>query len=100
MTINSTNGVSSSSGYRAQQKSSTSPGETSFDDILENFKKIASQTPAERAAESVLKRHGLTRQQFDKLPQAQKDGIQKEIEEAVRRAVGVRHGDGSKLAGL
>jgi truncated hemoglobin YjbI len=58
-----------------------------FEQILKDFKAAASQTPAERAASAVLKKHGLTRDQLDRLPSAQRDAVMKEMEDAVKRVV-------------
>jgi hypothetical protein len=66
-----------------------------FEQILKNFKEVASQTPGERAASAVLKKHGLTRDQLERLPSAQRDAIMKEMEDAVKRVVNA-NGDRQK----
>lgn len=59
----------------------------SFDDVLRAFEKEAAKTPAERARDEVLKKHDLTEEDYKKLPQEKRDAIDKEIAEAVRRAL-------------
>jgi hypothetical protein len=56
-----------------------------FATILENFKKAAAQTPAERAREAVLKKHDLSEADYQKLPAAKRDAIDKEVAEAVKK---------------
>ena len=102
VTINATSAAGTGFGINQskQARSGSISSESSFDKILEDFKKVASQTPAERAAEGVLKKHGLTREQLDQLPKAQRDGIMREIEEAVRRAVGDKDKQSSPPVGI
>jgi hypothetical protein len=69
--------------------SDSSSGKSSFERVLAEFKKVASQTPVERASEAVLKKHGLTKDDLNKLPKAERDGILREIQDAVKRVVGV-----------
>ncbi len=105
MTVQNAFGVGAGAGMgranvSSTRNSSSMAEKSSFDTILEDFKKLASQTPAERAAEGVLKRHGLTREHFGKLPKAEKEGIMREIDEAVRRAVGVKEKQASFQTGI
>jgi len=65
-------------------------GATDFKSILAAFQKEAAKTPAERARDAVLKNHGLSEDQYMQLPPKEKDGIDREIVEAVRRATGDR----------
>lgn len=60
---------------------------SNFDQILKDFNELATQTPAERAASAVLKKHGITKDQMARLPSAQRDAIMKEIDDAVKRVV-------------
>ncbi|MCW3837988.1 hypothetical protein ACFQ1E_17885 [Sphingomonas canadensis] len=69
----------------------TSPGSatkakdsSTFDAILEAFRKAASQTPEERAREAVLKKHHLSEESYRKLPAGERETIDREIAEAVR----------------
>ncbi len=68
-----------------------------FDAILEAFKKAASETPEQRARDAVLKKHDLSEDDYKKLPPKEKEAIDKEIAEAVRkvheRKTGVAIGD-------
>lgn len=83
----------STSGAAATNGSS----DTSFDSILEAFKKAASETPEERARDAVLKKHNLSEDEYKNLPPKEKDAIDKEVAEAVRkvheRKTGVAIGD-------
>jgi hypothetical protein len=92
MKISGSSGMQTIAGLNSDGKTADSSGgidpAASFDTILADFKKVASQTPAERAAAAVLKKHGLTQYDFNKLPKAQRDAVQREITEAVRRTLG------------
>lgn len=72
-------------------------GDLNFDAILEAFRKAASETPEERARDAVLKKHDLSEEDYKKLPPREKEAIDKEIAEAVRkvheRKTGVALGD-------
>ena len=68
-----------------------------FAKILENFKKAATQTPAEKARDAVLAKHKLSEADYQKLPPAERKAIDAEIVEAVKkvteRKTGVPLGD-------
>jgi hypothetical protein len=92
--ITGTSGIGASTDAAAETNGS---GSTSFDAILEAFKKAASETPEERARDAVLKKHDLSEEDYKKLPPKEKEAIDKEIAEAVRkvheRKTGVAIGD-------
>lgn len=71
---------------------------TSFDQILEAFKKEAAKTPAERARDQVLKTHNLTEDSYRALPPEQKKAIDAEIATAVQRVLHADKGKGFKGA--
>ena len=81
----------------AQPAAANGSGGTSFDAILEAFKKAASETPEQRARDAVLKQHDLSEEDYKKLPPREKEAIDKEIAAAVRkvheRRTGVAIGD-------
>ncbi|MDF2384930.1 hypothetical protein JMG10_25890 [Nostoc ellipsosporum NOK] len=91
-------GISGIGGTTAAAAATTNgSSSTSFDAILEAFKKAASETPEQRARDAVLKKHDLSEEDYKKLPARQKEAIDKEIAEAVRkvheRKTGVAIGD-------
>ncbi len=61
------------------------PGDVDFSAIFEALKKEASKTPEERAREGVLKKHGMSEADYQRLPKDQRAGIDAEITVAVRR---------------
>ncbi|MEP9360512.1 hypothetical protein [Sphingomonas sp. KR3-1] len=87
-------GVGASTGATSQANGKS---DTSFDAILEAFKKAASETPEQRARDAVLKKHNLSEDDYKKLPPKEKDAIDKEVAEAVRKVheqkTGVAIGD-------
>jgi len=86
MAIASIGGVSAP--YRSPFEVKISPGgQSEFDKILEEFKKVASETPASRARDAVLKKHGLTEDSYKTLRGPAREAVDKEIEQAVRLAM-------------
>jgi hypothetical protein len=88
MSIGGTGGIAFGAG------SSFSPAKSSSADDLDQAKKIAAdflkeakKTPMERVRDSVLRRHKMSAEQLDHLPADQKAGIEREIQEAIRRAL-------------
>lgn len=57
----------------------------SFANVLEQFLKVAYQTPAERARAAVLEKHDLDEASYAALPPEKRDAIDKEIADAVRK---------------
>lgn len=80
--IAGTSGAGASTGATSQTSGS---GDTSFEAILEAFKKAASETPEEKARDAVLKKHDLSEEDYQKLSPKERDAIDKEIAEAVRK---------------
>jgi len=81
----------------SQAAATNGSSDLNFDAILEAFKKAASETPEQRARDAVLKKHDLSEDDYKKLPSKEKEAIDKEIAEAVRkvheRKTGVAIGD-------
>jgi hypothetical protein len=78
-------GIDTSGSSTSGPAASNGASDTSFDSILEAFKKAASETPEERARDAVLKKHDLSEEDYKKLPPKEKDAIDKEVAEAVRK---------------
>ncbi|MBC9031745.1 hypothetical protein IAG41_05010 [Sphingomonas sp. JC676] len=58
-----------------------------FFSALDAFRKIADETPAERARDQVLEKHGVGEAGYEKLPPMKREAIDREVVEAVRRAL-------------
>ncbi|MDG2532957.1 hypothetical protein P6144_04810 [Sphingomonas sp. HITSZ_GF] len=90
-------GIDTSGTPTSGAAASNGSSDLNFDAILEAFKKAASETPEERARDAVLKKHDLSEEDYKKLPPKEKEAIDKEIAEAVRkvheRKTGVAIGD-------
>jgi hypothetical protein len=78
-------GISGIGTANAPANKASSSGDASFDAIFEAFKKAASETPEQRARDAVLKKHKLSEEDYKALPPKEKDAIDREIAEAVRK---------------
>jgi len=89
-------------GTRAHSKSQAlqAAPQQDFAKVLNDFLKEATKTPAERARDDVLTRHGLSEQDYQGLPQGQKTAIDREIAEAVQRTLRVPGRQDSQMASL
>lgn len=67
--------------------STTSTEGSDFDSTIAEFGKLAHESPWQRMFDSVLKEHGLTEDQFNKLPSKQQEAIRKEVEEALKQSM-------------
>jgi hypothetical protein len=65
---------------------------TDFAALLDNFRKAAFETPAERARDQVLKKHNLSEADYQKLPAKDRDAIDREIVEAVKKVTQAQTG--------
>ncbi len=78
-----------SNGLGAFTPATTTPAaskqKSGLDAALAAFEKEATKTPAEKIRDEVLKKHGLSEDQYDKLSGPQKDAIDKEVQEAVKQ---------------
>ena len=61
-------------------------GDSNFDSAIAEFDKLAEESPWQRMFDSVLKEHGLTEDQFDKLPSSQQEAIRKEVVDALKQS--------------
>lgn len=57
---------------------------------IEDLKEAAAKTPAERARDAVLKKHGIDEKGYDALDADTRKAIEEEIAEAVKRTVGTK----------
>lgn len=81
-------------GVRGLTATSAAHGTTSgaVDETTEAFLREAKKSPAERTKEAVLKRHGLSQDQFEALPPEKQAGICQEIEDEMKRKLGRAQG--------
>lgn len=81
-------------GVRGVAATSALHGTTSgaVDETAEAFLREAKKSPAERTKDAVLKRHGLTQEQFDALPAEKQAAILREIEDEMKRKLGRAQG--------
>lgn len=86
------NGASSGTGVGATGKSGMSKASPADDieALFANLMKEARKTPEERAREGVLKKHNMSEDDYRRMPQAQRDGIDREIAQEVRRIAEMR----------
>lgn len=82
----------------ANTKAAGDSDPAAFERILDAFKKEAAKTPAERARDEVLKKHGLTEDGYRALPPEQKKAVDAEIATAVQRVLHADRGKGFKGA--
>lgn len=80
-------GTSTSANFKAVKGT-----DKDFAAILEAFKKAAAQTPAERARETVLRKHEMSEEDYEALPQAKRKAIDREIADMVRKTTEQRTG--------
>lgn len=81
-------------GVRGVTTTSAVHGTTSgaVDETAEAFLREAKKSPAERTKDAVLKRYGLTQEQFDALPAEKQAAILREIEDEMKRKLGRAQG--------
>lgn len=60
--------------------------EVDFSEAFRKLREEASKTPEERAREGVLKKHGLSEDDYRRMPASDRKGLDNEIAQAVRRA--------------
>ncbi len=73
------------SGATASAKAMKTP-EIDFSEAFRKLREEASKTPEERAREGVLKKHGLSEDDYRRMPESDRKGLDSEIAQAVRRA--------------
>jgi hypothetical protein len=76
-------------------KAADSGSSADFASILADFNKTAGETPYERIRDAVLEKHGMSEQEYSKLNGPEKDAIDKEIQDAIKKAAfqGPQNGD-------
>jgi len=85
MTIGIGASGATSSGVNTPDFGAMAKPKLDFAKILENFKKAAAQTPAQKARDAVLAKHKLSEEDYQKLPPAERKAIDQEIVEAVKK---------------
>lgn len=61
-----------------------------FAEAFAEFKKLADESPIERIKDAVLKEHGMSKDDFNKMPDGpDKRAIQKAMDDALKRKLGV-----------
>ena len=78
---NSSQAGSAGTGTTASGGAASSQGNS----VVQDFLNYAKETPAERLRDSILKSMGLTQQQLDKMPPAQRQAIEKKIEDIIKQ---------------
>jgi hypothetical protein len=74
-------------------------GKSDLDTAFAAFLKVAKETPVERIKDAVLKAHGMTSDQFNAMPGGPaKDGILKEIQETIKKALASNRGGTASIA--
>jgi len=74
-------------------------GASDFQKVLEEFRNVAFQTPAERARDEVLKRNGLDERSYAELSTERRQAIDQQVAEAVQAVTRVRtEKDGARFA--
>lgn len=68
-----------------------SAGGGSFDALVEQFRDLAEKTPIERAQDEVLKRHGISQEQYDAMSPTERVAIDKNIADFVKRTLALQH---------
>jgi hypothetical protein len=53
--------------------------------VVQDFLNYAKESPAERLRDSILKSMGLTQDQLDKMPPAQRQAVEKKIEDIIKQ---------------
>jgi hypothetical protein len=66
-------------------KASGSASASQDNSVVQDFLNYAKESPAERLRASILKSMGLTEQQLDQMPPAQRQAVEKKIEEIIKQ---------------
>jgi hypothetical protein len=77
--------------------SSSSAGASQDNSVVQDFLNYAKETPAERLRDSILKSMGLTQQQLDQMPPAQRQAIEKKIEDIIKQKLQQNGGQPGQL---
>ena len=74
-------------------KASNSASASQDNGVVQDFLNYAKESPAERLRASILKSMGLTQDQLDKMPPAQRQAVEKKIEDIIKQKL-QQDGDG------
>jgi TPP-dependent pyruvate/acetoin dehydrogenase alpha subunit len=86
-------------GGSKSSRPSVSKADTSgADRAVEDFRAEAKKSPIDRLREAILKRHGLSQDQFEALPADKQGPILKEIEDALKQRTETTGGNANVLA--
>jgi hypothetical protein len=65
--------------------------------VVQDFLNYAKESPADRLRDSILKSMGLTQEQLDKMPPAQRQAIEKKIEDIIKQKLQQNGGQPGQL---
>ena len=65
--------------------------------VVQDFLNYAKESPAERLRTSILKSMGLTEQQLDQMPPAQRQAVEKKIEDIIKQKLQQNGGQPGQL---
>ncbi|MET0307256.1 MAG: hypothetical protein ABW023_00995 [Sphingomonas sp.] len=85
-------------GSKASRPSISKAELSSADRAVEDFRAEAKKSPIDRLREAILKRHGMSQEQFESLPPDKQAPIVKEIEDALKRRTETTGGNANVLA--
>jgi hypothetical protein len=66
-------------------KASSSATSSQNNSVVQDFLNYAKESPAERLRDSILKSMGLTQDQLDKMPAAQRQAVEKKIADIIKQ---------------
>ena len=78
-------------------KASSSAGASQDNSVVQDFLNYAKESPADRLRDSILKSMGLTQDQLDKMPPAQRQAVEKKIEEIIKQKLQQNGGQPGQL---
>jgi len=87
MSIPSIFGTSGEAAASTQRGQNGPTSGLDFRAIIDAFKDEATKTPAQRARDEVLKKHDLSEEDYRRLPEQEREAINREIAEAVQRTM-------------
>jgi hypothetical protein len=81
-------------------KASNSAKSSQNNSVVQDFLNYAKETPAERLRASILKSMGMTEQQLDQMPPAQRQAIEKKIDDIIKQKLQQSGGDPGQLVNV
>ena len=90
---NSSTAGSAGSGTTASNSAASSQDNS----VVQDFLNYAKESPAERLRDSILKSMGLTQEQLDKMPPAQRQAVEKKIEDIIKQKLQQNGGQPGQL---